>query len=54
MAKQTITTTKTTTRTRSNGNSGATVTHSSPAGKTSIGSGKSGNSSRCPTCGRYR
>lgn len=33
---------------------GATVTRSSPAGKTSIGSGHSGNQSRCPTCGRYK
>lgn len=41
--------------TRTRASSGATVTHSSPAGKTSIGStsGKGGNQSRCPTCGRY-
>jgi hypothetical protein len=52
MAKQRITITRTT-RTRNNG---ATVTQSSPAGKTKIGGsgGKSKGKSRCPSCGKFR
>lgn len=54
MAKQRITVTQTVTRTRYNKSSNkATVTKSSPAGKTSIGSNGKGNPNRCPTCGRY-
>lgn len=51
MAKQTITITRTT-RTR---NKGATVTKSSPSGKTKIGKPSGGKGqSRCPSCGKYR
>lgn len=51
MAKQRVTITRTTRYQKSN-NKG-TVTKSSPAGKTSVGSGSKGNHNRCPTCGRY-
>lgn len=52
MAKQKITVTKTVTRTKAP--SGATVSHSSPAGKTKIGTRvRPGNPYRCIACGRF-
>lgn len=53
MAKQRVTITRTTRTRYQKSNNKGTVTKSSPAGKTSVGSGSKGNPNRCPTCGRY-
>lgn len=59
MARQRVTTTTTTRRRYSGSSGGATVTKSSPSGKTSIGTGSGGTSkkkgpARCSECGKFK